>query len=39
VVGAPDCAHPELELPTWPEPARLVAIVDFHGNRIDRLEA
>jgi hypothetical protein len=25
----------ELELRVWPEPARLIAIVDFHGNWLD----
>ena len=25
----------ELEMRIWPAPARLVALVDFHGNWID----
>jgi hypothetical protein len=29
----------ELELRLWPAPARLVALVDFHGNWIDWLDA
>ena len=29
----------ELELRIWPDPARLVALVDFHGNWVDWLEA
>ena len=29
----------ELELRLWPEPARLVALVDFHGNWLDWLDA
>lgn len=29
----------ELELRLWPEPARLVALVDFHGNWVDWLDA
>ena len=28
----------ELELRVWPEPARLVALVDFHGNWLDWLD-
>ncbi len=28
----------ELELRIWPEPARLVALVDFHGNWLDWLD-
>ena len=29
----------ELELRVWPSPARLVALVDFHGNWVDWVEA
>ncbi len=29
----------ELELRLWPAPARLVALVDFHGNWVDWLDA
>jgi len=29
----------ELELRIWPEPARLLALVDFHGNWLDWLDA
>jgi len=30
--------HWELELRVWPEPARLVALADYHGNWVDWLE-
>jgi len=30
-----DDASWDIELRIWPEPARLVALVDFHGNWLD----
>jgi len=31
--------HWELELRVWPEPARLAALADYHGNWVDWLES